>query len=84
MLHVLVVQAMTGDGCELLGWTEAADKEGLDGGGGSILKGASRLGASSLENCRRRRVLDLAQRCWCYERRMLGIQTHLRTGGGCQ
>jgi len=34
MLRVLVVQAMTDDGCELLGLMEAVDKEGLDGDGG--------------------------------------------------
>ena len=62
MLHVPVVQAMTGDVCELLGLTEVVDKEGLDGGGGSVLKGASRLGVSSSENYRPRRVLDRPQR----------------------
>jgi hypothetical protein len=81
MLRVLVVQVMTGDGCELLDLTGVADKEGLDGGGGSILKGASRLGASSLENCRPKRELDPGQRCWRYAHRILDIRTHLRAVG---
>lgn len=51
-------QATIGDERELLDLAEVEDKEDLAGGGDLVLSDASKLDASSLANCRQRRVPD--------------------------